>query len=192
MYKIPSPPHFPTSKRGNKLWSAGEAPGGGWSHAAEKGGTAGAGVGLGLTLEHPLSMHMKSAPFWNRTEGSPCRCPGHQWPKPGAHSGFLSEGPIRPSLRLLLVPTSWDTARNPHIVQPFSWLAHLHSSASPASPGRIMGNYIPWYPGFLISPTQVSLSCFSEGLPAIIQQGLHRPPPVGLALPEAPCSSSSL
>lgn len=54
-------------------------------------------------------MHMKSAPFLSRAEGSPCWVPKPP-PKPGAHDGFLSEGPVRPRLPLLLVPTSWDTA----------------------------------------------------------------------------------
>lgn len=69
------PLHLPTSqKMKNKLvhW---RSPGGGWGQPAEKGSAAESGAGLGLTLEHPLSMHTMNAPFPSRAERSPCWVP---------------------------------------------------------------------------------------------------------------------
>lgn len=86
--------------------------------------------------------------------GAPAGCPGHRWPKPGAHCGFLSEDSVRPGLPLLLVPTSWDSATlEPTHAQPFSSLDSPQSSTSPAAPGSRGRFYIPWFPGFLICPT---------------------------------------
>lgn len=69
-------------------------------------------------------------------------------PEPGAHDGFLAEGPIGPRLPLLLVPTSWDTAtlepthaqhsprlialKAAHLQLPLiSWLPHLLHTRCP-------------------------------------------------------------
>lgn len=148
------PLHLPTSqKMKNKLvhW---RSPGGGWGQPAEKGSAAESGAGLGLTLEHPLSMHTMNAHSQAEQRGAPAGCPGHRWPKPGAHCGFLSEDSVRPRLPLLLVPTSWDSATlEPTHAQPFSSLDSPQSSTSPAAPGSRGRFYIPWFPGFLICPT---------------------------------------
>lgn len=147
---------------------------------AEQGSASRSGAGLGLTLEHPLSMHTKSAPFLSRADWTPCGVPQPP-PTPGAHDGFLSEGPVRPRLPLLLVPTSWDTSTWSPPCPAFSWLPRLgsaQSSTSPPAPGRGVGASGP---GFLAS----SSSLRSGPLP-LSQEGL--PPP---RLPGAPCSSCS-
>lgn len=124
------------------------SPGGEWSRPAKQGSASRSGAGLGLTLEHPLSMHTKSAPFLSRADWTPCWVPQPP-PKPGAHDGFLSEGPVRPRLPLLLVPTSWDTSTWSPPCPAFSWLGGPQSSTSPPAPGRIVGGFQPlvsWLP----------------------------------------------
>lgn len=132
------------------------SPGGEWSQPADQSSAGRSGAGLGLTLEHPLFMYTKSAPFLGGAEGSPC-----QVPKPGAHDGFLAEGPVRPRLQLLLVPTSWDTTT----LEP----AHAHRSpcllALKAAHLQLplagsWGLSSPWFPGFLICSTQDAPSPF--------------------------------
>lgn len=135
------PLHLPTPQKiRNKLvhW---KSPGGGWTQPAEKGSTAGSGAGLGLNTGARAFYAHDECPV-PKQRGVPARCPGHHWPKPGAHYGFLSEGPINSRLPLLLVPTSWDTAAlEPTHAQPFSSLDSPQSSTSPAAPGRIMGGF---------------------------------------------------
>lgn len=140
-----------------------EKPWGKWSRPAEQGSASRSGAGLGLTLEHPLSMHTKSAPFLSRADWTPCGVPQPP-PMPGAHDGFLSEGPVRPRLPLLLVPTSWDTSTWSPPCPAFSWLGSAQSSTSPPAPG----------PGFLASSSSLRsgpLPLSQEGLPAAIPAG---------------------
>lgn len=121
------------------------SPRGEWSHSADQSSTGRSGAGLGLTLEHPLFMHTKSAPFLSRAEGSPC-----QVPKPGAHDGFLAEGPVRPRLQLLLVPTSWDTATLEPTHAHRSRLLALKAAHLQLPLAGSWGLSGPWFPGFLI------------------------------------------
>ncbi|KAF6364748.1 hypothetical protein mRhiFer1_009872 [Rhinolophus ferrumequinum] len=116
-------------------------------------------------------MHTKSAPFLSRADWTPCwvRQPP---PKPGAHDGFLSEGPVRPRLPLLLVPTSWDTSTWSPPCPAFSWLGGPQSSTSPSAPGRIVGGFQPlvsWLPHLPYARGPFPLS--QEGLPAAIPAG---------------------
>lgn len=152
------------------------SPGGEWSRPAEQGSASRSGAGRGLTLEHPLSMHTKSAPFLSRADWTPCWVPQPP-PKPGAHAGFLSEGPVRPRLPLPLVPTSWDTSTWSPPCPAFSWPGRPQSSSSPPAPGRVVAASSPWFPGFLIFPTLGAPSLFPR-------RGFLLP-----FLPEAACSS---
>jgi len=131
---------------------------------------------------------LSSAPFLSRAEGHPGGCPVHHWPKPGAHHDFLSEGPVGPSLPLLLVPTSWDTATlEPTHAQPSK--QHI-SGCRWQDRGRL---YMAWFPGLLICPTSGAPSPFPRrGCLPLFSRGFHRSPLVGLVLPEASCSSSCL
>lgn len=140
-----------------------------------------------LTLEQPFSVHM-SAPSLSRTEGSPRWFPGYHWLKPGAHHDFLSEGPVRPRLPLLLVPTSWDMATlEPTHAQPSK--QHI-SSCCWQDRGRL---YIAWFPGFLVGPASGAPSPLPRrGCLPLFSRGFHRSPFVSPALPEASCSSCCL
>lgn len=132
-------------------------------------------------------MHTKSTPF-----PAELRCPGHHRSKPGAHNGFLFEGPIGPRLPPLLVPTSWDAATlEPTHAQPFCSLDSPQSITSPSAPAgswevlRPLVSRLPHLPH-----TRCPFPFSQEGVPAVIQQWLHRSPSVGLALPEGSCASS--
>lgn len=152
------------------------SPGGEWSRPAEQGSVSRSGAGLGLTLEHPLSMHTKSAPFLSRADWTPCWVPQPP-PKPGAYVGFLSEGPVRPRLPLLLVPTSWDTSTWSPPCPALSWLGSPPSSTSPPAPGWVVGGFQPLVSWLPIFPTLGASSLFPR-------RGFLPP-----FLPEASCSS---
>lgn len=101
-------------------------------------------------------MHRKNAPFLGGAEGSPC-----QVPKPGANNDFLAEGPIRPKLPLLLVPTSWNTTTlEPTHVRHSPCLKVLRAAHLQLALAGSWGLSIPWFPGFLICSTQGTPSPF--------------------------------
>ena len=145
-----------------------EKPWGEWSQSAERVSTARSGDGPGLTRGHPLFMHMKSTPCLSRAEGCPC-----QVSKPGAYDSFLAEGPVRPRLPLLLVPTSWDTAtlepahaqHSPHLIALRVLCLQLPLAGSW---GLSMAPLVPWLPHLPRARCPFTIS--REELPATVQQ----------------------
>lgn len=80
-------------------------------------------------------------------------------PEPGAHDGFLAEGPIGPRLPLLLVPISWDTATlEPTHAQHSPRLIALKAAHLQLPLAGSSGLSIPGFPGFPV--------CYTQGAPS--------------------------
>lgn len=97
-------------------------------------------------------------------------------PKPGAHDGFLCEGPVRPGVPLLLVPTPWDTTLwEPTLARHSPCLIALKAAHLQLP---VAGSWEAFHP--LVSRlhhlpyARCSFPLSQEGLPATIQLGLRR------------------